>query len=84
MPGGRGSAILAGAVLVLPGLTGLLPSSIGDTVSRYLPSNAGQSLMTLHPSGDTLVGPVVAVVTLVVWAVLLLAGAAYRLRRSDV
>jgi ABC-2 type transport system permease protein len=79
-----GIAILAGVVLVLPGLTGLLPSSWGDTVSRYLPSNAGQSVMTLHPSGGSLVSPAGGVITLVVWAVLLLAGAAYRLRRSDV
>lgn len=79
-----GIAILAGALLVLPGLTGLLPSSVGDTVSRYLPSNAGQSLITLHPSGDSLVSPGAAVAVLVVWAVVLLAGAAYRLRRSDV
>ena len=79
-----GIAILAGAVLVLPGLTGLLPSSVGDTVSRYLPSNAGQSVITLHPSGDSLIGPGAAVVVLAAWAAVLLAGAAYRLRRSDV
>ncbi|MEV0909109.1 ABC transporter permease [Streptomyces hokutonensis] len=79
-----GIAILTGAVLVLPGLTGLLPSSLGDTVSRYLPSNAGQSVMTLHASGGSLVGPGAGVTALLVWAVLLLAGAACRLRRSDV
>lgn len=79
-----GIAILAGVVLVLPGLTGLLPSSWGDTISRYLPSNAGQSVITLHPSGDSLISPGAGVVTLVMWAVVLLAGAAYRLRRSDV
>ncbi|WP_416956201.1 ABC transporter permease [Streptomyces sp. Agncl-13] len=79
-----GIAILAGVVLVLPGLTGLLPSSLGDTVSRYLPSNAGQSVMTLHEASDSLVGPGAGLTALLVWAVLLLAGAAYRLRRSDV
>ncbi|MFJ9244776.1 ABC transporter permease [Streptomyces sp. NPDC101776] len=79
-----GIAILAGAVLVLPGLTGLLPSSLGDTVSRYLPSNAGQSVMTLHESSDSLVGPGAGLTALLVWAVVLVAGAAYRLRRSDV
>jgi hypothetical protein len=77
-----GIAILAG--VVLPGLTGLLPSSLGDTVSRYLPSNAGQSVMTLHASGDSLVSPGAAVLTLVVWAVVLLAAAAHRLRSRDV
>jgi len=79
-----GIAILAGVVLVLPGLTGLLPSSLGDTVSRYLPSNAGQSVMTLHASSDSLVSPGAGLTALLVWAVLLLAGAACRLRRNDV
>ena len=79
-----GIAILAGVVLVLPGLTGLLPSSLGDTVSRYLPSNAGQSVMTLHATGNTLVSPGIGTLTLAVWAVVLLAAAAYRLRSSDV
>lgn len=79
-----GIAILAGVVLVLPGLTGLLPSSFGDTVSRYLPSNAGQSLMTLHTSSSSLVSPGAGLLALMAWAVVLLAGAAYRLRRSDV
>jgi hypothetical protein len=79
-----GIAILAGVVLVLPGLTGLLPSSLGDTVSRFLPSNAGQSVMTLHASGDTLVSPGAGVLTLVVWSMVLLAAAACRLRSRDV
>ena len=79
-----GIAILAGVVLVLPGLTGLLPSSWGDVVSRYLPSNAGQSVITLHADSDSLISPGAGVLALLVWAVLLLAGAAYRLRHSDV
>lgn len=79
-----GIAILAGVVLVLPGLTGILPSSLGDTVSRYLPSNAGQSVITLHQTDGSLISPTAGVLTLVVWAVVLLSGAAYRLRTSDV
>lgn len=79
-----GIAILAAVVLVLPGLTGLLPSSIGDAVSSFLPSAAGQSLITLHPSGDDALSPAMGAVALIIWAVVLVAGAAYRLRRSDI
>ncbi|MFE5702349.1 hypothetical protein [Rhodococcus koreensis] len=79
-----GIAILAAVVLVLPGLTGMLPSSVGDTVGRFLPSAAGQSVIALHPAADSMVSPGVGLVTLVAWAVALLIGAAYRLRRSDI
>lgn len=79
-----GIAILAAVVLVLPGLTGMLPSTVGDTLGRFLPSAAGQSVITLHPTADSMVSPAVGLVTLVAWAVVLLAGAAYRLRRSDI
>lgn len=79
-----GIAILAGVVLVLPGLTGMLPSSVRDTVGRFLPSAAGQSIITLHPTAGSMVSPGIGIATLVAWAVALLAGAAYLLRRRDI
>jgi ABC-2 type transport system permease protein len=41
-----GIASLVGLVFVLPGITALLPASIGDTISPYLPLNAGTTVAT--------------------------------------
>lgn len=78
-----GIAILAAVVLVLPGLTGVLPGSWGDAVSDILPSSAGQSLMSLDGSAETL-SPGAGAVALILWALVLTGGAAHRLKRSDV
>jgi ABC-2 type transport system permease protein len=49
-----GIAALAGILFVLPPLMSLLPASWDNTISPYLPSNAGQALFLLHPDGPTL------------------------------
>lgn len=59
----------AGLVLVLPVLAQALPGSWSRDVSRYLPSNAGQSLLSLHPSGF-LLSPWAGLAVLCGWAVL--------------
>src|SRR5258707_5947170 len=39
-----GIATFAGVFFVIPPLTGLLPASVSDHLSQYLPSNAGEGL----------------------------------------
>jgi ABC-type transport system involved in multi-copper enzyme maturation permease subunit len=42
-------AALFGMILVLPGLVAALPASWSSSISKYLPSNAGQAIMrTIH------------------------------------
>ncbi|MFE7973139.1 ABC transporter permease [Streptomyces shenzhenensis] len=78
-----GISVLVAALMLVPGLMSLLPSSWQDDVNRYLPSNAGQSMFALtHDS--TALSPGAGLLVFLGWTVLSLAGAAYRLRRSDV
>jgi ABC-type transport system involved in multi-copper enzyme maturation permease subunit len=49
-----GIAALAGIVFVLPPIIGLLPTSVSDSVTPYLPSNAGGAVWTIHPDPNTL------------------------------
>jgi hypothetical protein len=77
-----GVAVLVGAFLLLPGLTGLLPDSWNDAIGPYLPSNAGDSMMSLT-TGDGSLSPGAGLTAMVVWVVFVVGAAAYRLRRSD-
>ncbi|MFF3372255.1 ABC transporter permease [Streptomyces sp. NPDC002680] len=77
-----GIAVLVGILLVLPGLAGLLPESIRDDVTPYLPNNAGQAVMHLHQASDSL-APWAGLAVFAGWVALTLAGAAYRLARTD-
>ncbi len=49
-----GIASLAALVFVLPPIIGLLPSSVANSVSPYLPSNAGGAVWMIHPDPHTL------------------------------
>ncbi|MGW3955926.1 ABC transporter permease [Streptomyces sp. NPDC004752] len=78
-----GISVLVAALMLVPGLVSLLPSSWQDNVSPYLPGTAGQSMFALtHDS--TALSPGAGLLVFLGWTVLALAGAAYRLRRSDV
>ncbi|MFF4806406.1 ABC transporter permease [Streptomyces sp. NPDC001351] len=77
-----GIAALVGLLMLVPGLTSLLPNSWEDDVSKFLPSNAGESLYSLtHDAASLSAGG--ALVVLLGWTALALAGAAYRLKRAD-
>ncbi|MGW1619195.1 ABC transporter permease [Streptomyces sp. NPDC002172] len=76
-------ASLVGILLILPGLASLLPDSWYDTLSPYFPSNAGQAVYALHQSSDAL-SPGAGIAVFAGWVALALAGAAYRLVRTDV
>lgn len=77
-----GITTLLGVLLVLPPLAFLLPGTIGDTLSHWLPSNAGQqvTMVTPDPSG---LAPWLGLGVAAAYAVALLVAAAVMLRRRD-
>ncbi|QMU71212.1 ABC transporter permease [Streptacidiphilus sp. P02-A3a] len=77
-----GIAILLGTLLLVPGLMELLPTSWQNNVSQYLPSHAGDSMYALHQDVHTL-SATAGLLVLAGWTALALAGAAFRLKRSD-
>ncbi|MFI9080146.1 ABC transporter permease [Streptomyces sioyaensis] len=77
-----GISVLVAGLLLLPALTDLLPSSLKDDISPYLPGNAGGSIYALHQAGDTL-SPGAGLAVFAGWTVLTVVGAAYRLARTD-
>lgn len=73
---------LVSAFLLLPGLMSLLPRSWREDISAYLPSNAAEAMFTVdHQAGLLTAGA--GLLVLLGWTVLALAGAAYRMARSD-
>jgi ABC-2 type transport system permease protein len=69
-------------LLVLPGLTHLLPGSAGHVVVRYFTSNAGQQVASVIQTGNTL-GPWTGFVVYCAWWALFLAGALLVVGRRD-
>jgi len=72
-----------GLVLVVPGLTGLLPDSWGPDVARWLPTEAGGSIMSLV-TDSTGFAPWTGYAVLVGWVAVLLVTATVLLKRRDV
>jgi ABC-type transport system involved in multi-copper enzyme maturation permease subunit len=77
-----GISTLVGALLLVPGLASLLPASWRGHVVQYLPSNAGESIFSLHPNPGMLSAGA-GLLVLLGWTALALGGAALRLKRSD-
>lgn len=77
-----GISVLVASLMLVPGLISLLPTSWQDNISPYLPSNAGQSMFALTHDSTTL-APTAGLLVFLGWTVLALAGAAYRLLRTD-
>jgi hypothetical protein len=77
-----GIATFAGVYFVLPPLAGLLPSSVSDHLTPYLPSNAG-SVIWGGADGSHLLSPWTGFALLCGYAVVLVTAAAWRLRHSD-
>ncbi|GIJ35219.1 hypothetical protein [Micromonospora sediminimaris] len=75
-------AILAGLLLIVPGLAALLPDSISEAITPYLPSNAGSAVMTLTHSDGTL-APWAGLAVFAGYVVVTLAATAYRLKTTD-
>jgi len=77
-----GISALVGTFMLVPLLTSLLPSSWRTDISPYLPSNAGESIYSLHHAAGSLSAGA-GLLVLLGWTALALGGAAYRLKRSD-
>ncbi|BAL88733.1 putative ABC transporter permease protein [Actinoplanes missouriensis 431] len=75
-------AVLAGALLILPGVFMLLPGSLAETLSPYLPSNAGSAIMSLQTADGSL-GPWAGLAVFAGYVVVALGAAAYRLKKAD-
>lgn len=73
---------LIGLLMLAPLLVELLPGTIGDTLTKILPSNAGDAMMSVT-SRHSLLSPLPASAVLVAWVVGLLAIAGVTLRRRD-
>jgi ABC-2 type transport system permease protein len=77
-----GIAALFALLLVLPGLTNLLPNSWQNSVVPYFPSDAGQALYTQH-NDHAMMQPWAGFALFVGYAVVAIAVAAYSLHRRD-
>jgi len=77
-----GIAALVGILLVLPGVVSILPQTWQDTISPYLPSNAGAALYDLRPEPGSL-SPWNGFAVFCLYAVAGLVAAALVLRRRD-
>jgi hypothetical protein len=78
-----GIATFTGVFFVLPPLASLLPSSIGDHLTKYLPSNAGSAIFGGTDGVSNALSPWTGFALLCGYAVILIAAAAWRLRHSD-
>lgn len=78
-----GIATVFGLLLVVPVLAEALPTSWGNHIDQWLPSNAGQSVLTLHREAHTL-APWTGFGVFCLYAVVALAAAAVLLRQRDV
>ncbi|MGW3071637.1 ABC transporter permease [Kitasatospora sp. NPDC001132] len=77
-----GIAVLVATLMLIPGLTSLLPSSWQSHLSPYLPSHAGEAMFALHHDSTTL-SPTAGLAVFLGWTVLALGAAAVRLVRTD-
>jgi ABC-2 type transport system permease protein len=77
-----GIAVFAGLLFVVPPLLLLLPSGWQDAITPYLPSSAGDSIVTLHPTGNSL-SPWGGFFVLLAYVAVALLAAAVLLRRRD-
>ena len=78
-----GISVLVAALMLVPGLISLLPTSWQGNIEPYLPSHAGESIFALTQDPTSL-SPGAGLLVFLGWTALALVGAAYRLVRSDV
>ncbi len=75
-------AALLGTLMILPLLVGFLPGSLGETITEYLPSQAGEALASSIEQPGSL-APGAALAVLAFWVAGALAAGLVTLRRRD-
>jgi hypothetical protein len=78
-----GIASFAAIMFVIPPLITILPASIADSITPYLPSNAGEAMMEIGHHANTL-SPGAGLAVLAAEVVAVIAAAALLLNRRDV
>lgn len=78
-----GISTFVGVFFVIPPLAGLLPSSVSDHLTPYLPSNAGAALYGGATDVHNALSPWTGFAVLCVYAAVLIAASAWRLRHTD-
>ncbi|MGH2869839.1 MAG: ABC transporter permease [Solirubrobacteraceae bacterium] len=78
-----GIASFAGIMFVIPPLVTILPSSLADSISPYLPSNAGEAMMRIGQHAHTL-SPGAGLAVFAAYVAVTIAVAAMLLVRRDV
>jgi ABC-2 type transport system permease protein len=78
-----GIAAFVGLLFVLPGITALLPSSVGDRVNPYLPLNAGFAVATSTFEDPHHLSPWGGFAVFCAYTAIVVAAGAVRLVRSD-
>jgi ABC-type transport system involved in multi-copper enzyme maturation permease subunit len=77
-----GISLLIGTLMLFPILLDILPSSWNTNITPYLPGEAGQEIFKLHTYSGSL-SPSAGLWVFCAWVAVAVAGAAYRLVRSD-
>jgi ABC-2 type transport system permease protein len=78
-----GIAAFAGIMFVIPPLISILPSSVANSIDPYLPSNAGEAMMTIGNHAHTL-SPLAGFAVFAAYVAAVIAAAAALLIRRDV
>ncbi|MGI8557550.1 MAG: ABC transporter permease [Solirubrobacteraceae bacterium] len=78
-----GIAVFVGLLFVLPGITALLPSSVGDAISPYLPLSAGFAVATSTFDNSHHLAPWTGFAVFCAYAAIAMAAAAVGLVRRD-
>jgi ABC-2 type transport system permease protein len=78
-----GISVFVGLLFVLPGITALLPSNIGDAIAPYLPLNAGFAVATSTFEDSHHLAPWTGFAVFCAYAALAMALAAVSLLRRD-
>jgi len=78
-----GISAFVGLLFVLPGISALLPASIGDAIGPYLPFNAGAAVATAVFEDPHHLSPWAGFGVLCIYVVVVVGAAAIRLVRRD-